>query len=94
DWLNAARRAQLKNWLLGNTTGSAYIRAGVPAGSSVGDKTGNGDYGSRNDIAVVWPRKGAPIIVSVLTNRKAGQNATSADALIADATKAALAQLS
>lgn len=91
--LNATRRAQLKNWLLGNTTGAAYIRAGVPSGWSVGDKTGNGDYGSRNDIAVVWPPNGAPIIVSVLTNRKAGQSAASADALIADATKAALAQL-
>lgn len=92
-WLTTARREQLTNWLLGNTTGGAYIRAGVPSGWRVADKTGNGGYGSRNDIAVVWPPTGAPIVVSVLTNRKARQNAASADALIADATKAALAML-
>jgi beta-lactamase class A len=93
NWLTTARREQLTNWLLGNTTGGAYIRAGVPAGWKVADKTGNGDYGSRNDIAVVWPPSGHPVIVSVLTNRNAGKNAASADALIADATKAALAAL-
>ena len=93
SWLTTARRTQLTNWLLGNTTGGNYIRAGVPAGWKVADKTGNGDYGSRNDIAVVWPPTGDPIIVCVLTNRKTGKNPTSADALIADATKAALAAL-
>ena len=93
NWLTAARRQQLTNWLLGNTTGGPYVRAGVPSGWQVADKTGNGDYGSRNDIAVVWPPNRKPIIVSVLTNRNAGENAASADALIADATKAALAAL-
>lgn len=93
DWLTTARRTRLTNWLLGNTTGGNYIRAGVPAGWRVADKTGNGGYGSRNDIAVVWTPTGDPIIVSVLTNRKASQNAASADALIAEATKAALAAL-
>lgn len=92
-WLSTARREQLTNWLLGNTTGGAYVRAGVPSGWRVADKTGNGDYGSRNDIAVVWPPTGDPIIVSVLSNRKAGKNAASADALVADATRAALATL-
>ena len=93
NWLPAARRTLLTNLLLGNTTGGPYIRAGVPSGWKVADKTGNGDYGSRNDIAVVWPPTGAPVIVSVLTNRKAGQNAGSADTLIADATTAALTAL-
>lgn len=92
-WLTTMRRAQLTNWLLGNTTGAAYIRAGVPPGWRVADKTGNGAYGSRNDIAVVWPPTGAPIIVAVLTNRKSGANAASADGLIADATRAALTAL-
>lgn len=92
-WLTTARREQLTNWLLGNTTGGGYVRAGVPSGWQVADKTGNGGYGSRNDIAVVWPPGRDPIIVSVLTNRKAGKNAASADALVAEATKAALATL-
>lgn len=88
--LTPARRQLLTSWLVANTTGGPYIRAGVPAGW----KVGNGDYGTRNDIAIAWPPSGAPIVIAILSNRGNDQNATSADALIADATKAALAALS
>jgi beta-lactamase class A len=44
--LTTAARKQLKDWLLGNTTGDTRIRAGVPRGWLVADKTGTGDYGS------------------------------------------------
>ena len=90
DVLTASRRAQLVSWMQANTTGGPYIRAAVPAGWKVGDKTGNGDYGTRNDIAVIWPTGGgAPIVIAVLSHRGT-QNANSADALLADATKIAL----
>ena len=88
-----ADRAQLfSTWLQANTTGGRYIRAGVPAGWKVGDKTGNGGYGTRNDIAIAWPPHGAPIVIAILSDR-ASANATSADALIADATRATLTAL-
>jgi beta-lactamase class A len=90
--LTADRRQVLTNWLLANTTGGPYIRAGVPAGWKVGDKTGNGGYGTRNDIAVAWPPTGEPVVIAILSDR-GKPNATSADALIADATKAALTAL-
>jgi beta-lactamase class A len=86
------RRTLLTGWLVTNTTGGPYIRAGVPAGWKVGDKTGNGGYGTRNDIAIAWPPGGAPIDIAIQSDRGA-KNATSDDALIADATKAALAAL-
>ncbi|MEY9906017.1 beta-lactamase class A [Catenulispora sp. MAP12-49] len=92
DTLTPQRRTLLTSWLTANTTGGPYIRAGVPAGWTVGDKTGNGDYGTRNDIAVLWPPHRAPIVIAVLSDRD-GKDATSADALIADATKLALRQL-
>ena len=88
--LSPSRRAQLTGWLKANTTGGPYIRAAVPSGWKVGDKTGNGDYGTRNDIAVLWPPTGAPIVLAVLSNRGDNQDATSDDALIADATRVAL----
>lgn len=87
--LTPSRRAQLVSWMQANTTGGPYIRAAVPAGWKVGDKTGNGDYGTRNDIAVIWPTGGAPIVIAVLSHRGT-QNASSGDALLADATKIAL----
>ncbi|MFD0166679.1 class A beta-lactamase [Streptomyces decoyicus] len=92
DVLPEGRRQLLTGWLRGNTTGGPYIRAGVPSGWKVGDKTGNGGYGTRNDIAIVWPPSGAPIVVAVLSDR-GSKDAASDDALIKDATKAGLAAL-
>ena len=92
--LTPTHRAQLATWLQANTTGGPYIRAAVPSGWKVGDKTGNGGYGARNDIAVIWPPdNAAPIVIAVLTNRREDENATSNDALIADASKVALQAL-
>ncbi|WP_434524881.1 class A beta-lactamase [Photorhabdus asymbiotica] len=59
------QRDLLIDWLKGNTTGDASIRAGVPTGWVVGDKTGGGDYGTTNDVAILWPPKGAPVILAV-----------------------------
>jgi beta-lactamase class A len=93
DALSPADRSLLTGWLRANTTGAKFIRAGVPKGWTVGDKTGNGGYGTRNDIGVVWPAGGRPpIVVAVLSDRGA-EDAASDDALIADATRAGLAAL-
>jgi beta-lactamase class A len=92
DLLPAAHRRLLKDWMLGNTTGGPYIRAGVPTGWKVGDKTGNGGYGTRNDIAIAWPPTGRPIVVALQSDRGTA-TANSADGLLADATRAAVSQL-
>jgi len=55
DGLARPQQAQLVEWMKGNTTGAMSIRAGLPATWVVGDKTGSGDYGTTNDIAVIWP---------------------------------------
>lgn len=70
DVLRQPERAQLTAWLLNNITGDEVIRAGVPKDWVVGDKTGSGSgYGGRNDIAVVWPPDGAPILMAIMSNR-------------------------
>ncbi|MCT2588674.1 class A beta-lactamase [Streptomyces sp. N2-109] len=70
DVLGKGDRAQLTKWLRTNTTGDDLIRAGMPEGWVVGDKTGSGSgYGARNDIAVVWPDDGAPIVLAIMSNR-------------------------
>ncbi|HCT5821288.1 TPA: SED family class A beta-lactamase [Citrobacter sedlakii] len=63
DALAGPQRAQLVDWLKGNTTGGQSIRAGLPAHWVVGDKTGAGDYGTTNDIAVIWPEDRAPLVL-------------------------------
>lgn len=81
----------LIDWLKRNTTGDALIRAGVPEGWIVGDKTG-GSNGIRNDIAVIWPPDESPIILAVLSSRE-DANAEYDDELIAKATEKAIRQL-
>lgn len=61
--LGEPQRTQLVEWLKGNTTGGESIRAGLPAAWVVGDKTGSGDYGTTNDIAVIWPENHAPLVL-------------------------------
>lgn len=65
DELGSLKREQLQSWLCGNTTGATRIRAGVPADWQVGDKTGGGDYGTNNDIAVLWPPGRSPIVMAL-----------------------------
>ena len=42
-------------------TGTARIRAGLPPGWRAGDKTGSGENGTSNDVAILFPPKRAPI---------------------------------
>lgn len=65
DALGAPQRDQLVQWMLGNTTGATRIRAGVPAAWTVADKTGAGSYGTTNDIGVLWPPGGPPVVLAV-----------------------------
>ncbi|MET8090215.1 class A beta-lactamase [Micromonospora sp. NPDC005220] len=92
DALEPTDRDVLNGWLKGNTTGGKLIRAGVPDGWVVGDKTGAGGYGTRNDIAVIWPPDHAPIVLSVLSSRDE-KDAVYDDALIAQAAEVAIARL-
>ena len=89
DVLPNGKRAILTDWMRGNTTGDELIRAAVPKGWEVGDKTGAGDYGTRNDIAIVWPPNRDPIIIAILSTRDT-KNATYNNDLIAKTAKVAL----
>lgn len=62
--LTSASRQRLTNWMIANKTGDTRLRAGVPDGWRVGDKTGAGGNGSNNDIAIVWPPGGKPILIA------------------------------
>jgi len=93
DALEPSDQAQLVDLLRGNTTGDALIRAATPEGWVVGDKTGSGGFGTRNDIAVLWPPDDAPPVVMVVMSSRTTEDAEYDDALIAEAAGAALAAL-
>lgn len=89
DALAEEDRAVLTAWLRESTTGSGLVRAAVPEGWDVGDKSGTGGYGTRNDVAVVWPPGREPLVIAVLTTREQ-EGAEPDDALVAAAARIAL----
>ncbi|MGA4963552.1 class A beta-lactamase [Streptomyces pseudogriseolus] len=90
DALPPAGRALLTDWLVRNTTGDRRIRAAVPRGWRVGDKTGGGEWGRGNDVAVLWPGAGrSPLVLSVLTERP-DRAASPSDELVAEAARRVL----
>jgi len=69
--LSPASRARLAGWLVDNKTGDARLRAGLPKGWRVGDKTGTGpdETGTSNDVAVVWRPDGRPALIAAYLTR-------------------------
>ncbi|HZS80615.1 MAG TPA: class A beta-lactamase [Herbaspirillum sp.] len=73
--LSAASRQQITAWMAANKTGDRRVRAGMPPGWKVGDKTGSGAYGTTNTIAIIWPPQGKPLLTSVyLTETRAPED--------------------
>jgi beta-lactamase class A len=64
DALSSSSRARLTRWAIENTTGDKRLRAGLPAGWTVGDKTGTSGNGVANDIAIAWPPSDRPVLVT------------------------------
>jgi beta-lactamase class A len=67
------RGALLTDWLPRSTTAPKRIRIAVPEGWSVADKTGTGDYGRANDIAIVRPPSRAPLVLAIMSDRVGGR---------------------
>jgi beta-lactamase class A len=64
DVLTPARRDMVLTWMKNSTTGLKRIRAGLPPDWICGDKTGTGENGATNDVAIIWPPNRLPILVA------------------------------
>ena len=85
--LSPASRERLQQWLVGNTTGDKRLRAGLPAGWRVGDKTGTNKLDA-NDIGITWPASGrAPLIITAYLAESTASSA------VKEATLAGVARL-
>lgn len=89
DFLSQTSRTRLEGWMQANETGPKLIRASVPADWKVGDKTGRSGKGATNDIAILRPPSGGPVLLAIYTIDPAGSS-EDREKLVADAAKAAL----
>jgi beta-lactamase class A len=63
--LSQQSRQLLDSWLAENKTGGEMIRAGLPNDWKIGDKTGRGENGATNDIAIIRPPGKSPILLAI-----------------------------
>ncbi len=91
--LTAGHKALLLRWMFDSPTGAARIKAGVPAGWRVAHKTGTGGYGPTNDIGVLYPPSGDPVVLAVYFHATASSTPAQREAVIADTARIALAAL-
>jgi beta-lactamase class A len=90
--LSPTSRHRLNDWLEKNETGAEMIRAAVPNGWRVGDKTGRSGGGATNDIAVIRPPGGSPIFVAIYSTNSSPSPEIRA-ATIAEVTRLVLKSL-
>jgi beta-lactamase class A len=91
--LDPAGRDLLVGWMKACATGGKLIRAGLPVGWQVGDKTGSGAQGEVDDLAVVWPPGRAPLLIAVYTSPN-DRASTTGSATVASAAAIVAAALS
>jgi len=63
--LAPASQQLLENWMVASKTGLKRLRAGLPPGWVVGDKTGSGANGTANVVAIIRPENRATLFASV-----------------------------
>ena len=81
--LSPVSRQRLEGWMVASTTGRNRLRAGLPATWAVGDKTGSGDHGTLNHVAILRPPRRAPILVAAYTTGST-TSAQDRDAVLAE----------
>ena len=69
DVLAPPQRQQLEDWMRANETSS--LRTGLPDGWTTADKTGNGDYGSTNDVGMAYGPQGQRLLLAIMTRSQA-----------------------
>lgn len=62
--LRSASKERVLGWLIATQTGLKRLRAGLPADYRSGDKTGTGNHGVVNDLAIAWPPSKPPILIA------------------------------
>ncbi|KZM75698.1 class A beta-lactamase [Nocardia terpenica] len=91
--LSPEKRGLLTDWLLRSTTGTGRIRGAVPGSWQVAHKTGTGDYGRANDVAIIYPPSTPPLVLAIMSDISNDYNAQPSDQLIAEAATRTLTTL-
>jgi beta-lactamase class A len=73
DALTPASLAYLERWMIDAKPGAKRLPASVPPGARIGHKTGTGERGTSNDIAIVWPAGRKPVLIAAYLTGSPGK---------------------
>jgi len=71
--LSDASRTRLETWMFDGTITGTLLRAGMPKGWRVADKSGSGENGTRNDIGMITRPGAAPLLAAVYYTQAPGE---------------------
>ena len=92
DILDKEHRLLLKKWLKENDTGDNRIASAIPDHWEIGDKTGTCEYGTTNDVAIIWPEDSRAIAMSIFYTQSE-KEAKSKDRILRQVTRILLEKL-
>ncbi len=81
--LSAESKLKLKQWMEGNKVADGLLRASLPNGWSIADRSGASDYGVRGIISMAWSEAQSPVIVTIFV-RKSGTTIEERDKIISE----------
>ncbi|MEN5361700.1 class A beta-lactamase [Brevundimonas intermedia] len=93
DRLTPEHDQLISGWMIASPTGPNRIKAGVPQVWTVAHKTGTGSNGVTNDIGMLTPVSGSPVLLAAYFTGAPEATDDQRDAVIAEATRRALKAL-
>ena len=93
DRLTPDHRQLLEGWMTASPTGPARIKAAGPLGWAVAHKTGTGGNGATNDIGLLRPPSGQPVLVAAYFTEAPRATIEQREAVLAEGVRRALRSL-
>lgn len=69
DVLSNASKDQLKKWMINNKVADNMLRASLPKGWEIADRSGASDYGIRGITSMVWSNNHEPVFISIYVRK-------------------------
>lgn len=90
--LTPASRALLQGWMIDCKTAAQRLPASIFPGAHIGHKSGSGERGTSNDVAIVWPAGRKPVLITAYFTGSTADPGER-DAVIAECGRIAFANL-
>lgn len=68
--LSDASRNQLKEWMINNKVADNMLRASLPKGWKIADRSGASEYGVRGITSMVWSNNHEPVFISIYVRKE------------------------